>query len=88
MISAQNLIIDSHAHCGVMDTSMLQTFDVYLKEIAGTGIDAAAFFSPVMEIYDRFDYNFVDTPKWQQRRAESNTKLDVWQRLSLWQSWI
>jgi hypothetical protein len=68
-------VIDSHAHCGVMDTSMPQTFEIYLDEIAGTDIGAAAFFSPVLEIYDRFDYNFVDTPERQLRRKESNANL-------------
>jgi len=68
-------IIDSHVHCGVMDTSMAQTFNDYLNEAAGTDIVAAAMFSPVLEIYDRFDYHFADTPEWRQRREKSNANL-------------
>ena len=75
MPTKEKSVIDSHAHCGVIDTSMPQTLEVYLNEIAGTEIGAAAFFSPVLEIYDRFNYHFVDTTEWQQRRRESNANL-------------
>ncbi len=75
MPEKQHIVIDSHAHCGVMDTSMSQTFDDYSGEIVGTDISAAAMFSPVLEIYDRYDYYFKDTTEWQQRRKESNRNI-------------
>jgi len=34
-----------------------------------------AVFSPVMEIYDRHDPKFMDTPEWRRRRKESNAYL-------------
>jgi len=68
-------IIDAHAHCGVKDRSYAQTFADYAEQVAGTRIGGVAFFSPVMEIYDRYDFKFSDTPAWQQRRRESNAYL-------------
>jgi len=68
-------VIDSHAHCGVMDCSMPQSFQDYKNELTGTDIVGAALFSPVMEIYDRYDFHFSDTPEWRQRRKESNALL-------------
>jgi len=68
-------VIDAHAHCGVIDRSWPQSFADYARQAAGTDIKGVAVFSPVMEIYDRHDYAFVDTPAWQQRRRESNAHL-------------
>jgi len=68
-------VIDAHAHCGVIDHSMPQSFEDYQHQIAGTDIGAAAMFSPVLEIYDRHDFHFADTPAWQLRRQESNAYL-------------
>jgi uncharacterized protein len=68
-------IIDAHAHCGVVDRSWPQSFEDYAEQIAGTRIGGVVFFSPVMEIYDRHDINFTDSPVWQQRRRESNAYL-------------
>jgi hypothetical protein len=68
-------VIDSHAHCGEIDHSMPQSFEDYQQQIAATDIDAAAMFSPVLEIYDRYDFHFSDTPAWQLRRQESNAYL-------------
>ena len=68
-------VIDSHAHCGQIDRSFSQSFADYRRQIVGTDIDGVALFSPVLEIYDRYDYNFSDTPAWQQRRRESNAYL-------------
>ena len=68
-------IIDAHAHCGIMDRSWPQSFEDYAAQIAGTRISGVAFFSPVMEIYDRHDLHFEDDRAWQQRRRESNAYL-------------
>ena len=68
-------IIDAHAHCGVIDRSMAQTFEDYKQALAGTDIGGVALFSPVLEIYDRYDDDFTDTPAWRKRRRESNAHL-------------
>jgi len=68
-------IIDAHAHCGVKDRSYAQTFADYAEQVAGTRIGGVVFFSPVMEIYDRHDFNFSDTPAWQKCRQKSNAYL-------------
>jgi len=68
-------VIDSHAHCGVIDRSMQQSYEDYIRDAGATGICGVAFFSPVMEIYDRYDFHFTDTPEWRRRRLESNAYL-------------
>ena len=70
-----NTIIDSHAHCGIIDRSMPQSFEDYRFHIQGSGIGAVVMFSPVMEIYNRYRPNFEDNDKWQQRRKISNEYL-------------
>ena len=65
-------VIDAHVHCGEIDRNVPQSFDDYESQAAGTEIDAAAVFSPVLEIYDRYDPDFTDTPTWRRRRRESN----------------
>ena len=52
------MIIDAHAHCGIQDRSMPQSFEDYHSQIGGSGIEAVVMFSPVMEIYDRYRPNF------------------------------
>ena len=69
------MIIDAHAHCGIIDQSMPQTFTNYRSDIHGSGIETVVMFSPVMEIYDRHRANFEDTAEWQQRRKDSNEYL-------------
>ena len=68
-------VIDAHAHCGIIDRSMAQSFEDYLRQAARTDIQGAALYSPVMEIYDRYNFNFIDTPEWCSRRQESNAYL-------------
>jgi len=68
-------VIDTHVHCGEIDRSMPQSFKDYAQEITGTDIGGAAMFSPVLEIYDRFDFYFTDTAAWRRRRQESNAYL-------------
>jgi hypothetical protein len=65
-------VIDAHVHCGEIDRSVPQTFEDYETQAAGTEIDGAAVFSPVLEIYERYDPDFTDTPTWRRRRRESN----------------
>lgn len=54
---------------------MSQSFEVYARQLAGTDIRGAALFSPVLEIYDRHDFNFKDTPAWRLRRQASNAHI-------------
>jgi len=68
-------VIDAHAHCGVIDRSMPQSFEDYQREVDGTDIGGAALFSPVLEIYDRYDFEFTDTAAWQRIRQKSNSYL-------------
>jgi predicted TIM-barrel fold metal-dependent hydrolase len=68
-------IIDAHAHCGIQDQSMLQSYEDYCSQIQDSGIEAVVMFSPVMEIYDRYSPNFEDNDEWQQRRNLSNEYL-------------
>jgi len=68
-------VVDSHAHCGVIDRSFAQGPDDYVDALSGADIEGAAFFSPVYEIYDRYDPWFKDTPEWRRRRSASNAFL-------------
>ncbi len=68
-------VIDAHAHCGIQDRSMPQSFEDYRSQIQGSGIEAVVMFSPVMEIYDRYRPNFEDNAEWQRRRIQSNEYL-------------
>ncbi len=69
------MIIDSHVHCGIQDNSPPQSLQDYLHHSSGSGISGAVMFPPVAEIYDRYDYNFEDSPEWQQRRQQANDYL-------------
>lgn len=68
-------IIDAHAHCGIQDTSMAQSFADYCRHIKESPIEAAVMFPPVQEIYDRTDPRFEDTPEWIERRNRANEYL-------------
>jgi hypothetical protein len=68
-------VIDAHAHCGVIDRSFAQSLEDYEQQVAGTDIGGVALFSPVLEIYDRHDFHFTDTPAWRLRRQKSNASL-------------
>jgi hypothetical protein len=68
-------VIDAHAHCGIIDRSPPQSLEAYARQAAATDIGAVAVFSPVMEIYDRHDPGFADTPAWRRRRKQSNAHL-------------
>ena len=75
MANPSQPVIDAHAHCGIIDRSWPQSIEDYAWQAVDTDILGVAVFSPVMEIYDRYDPFFVDTPAWQQRREESNAHL-------------
>ena len=68
MMKTLPTVIDAHAHCGIIDRSWPQSFEAYARQAAATDIGGVALFSPVMEIYDRYDRSFVDTPAWRLRR--------------------
>lgn len=68
-------IIDAHAHCGRRDRFPAQDLGDYLACLGDSGIGGAVMFAPVMEIYDRYDPDFRDTPQWRQRRTEANSYL-------------
>jgi uncharacterized protein len=74
-------IIDAHAHCGKQDCTTQQGFEDYYAEVKGSDILGVVMFPPVMEIYDRYDPGFEDTPDWQLRRRRANNyllTLDGW----------
>ena len=66
------LCLDAHVHCGIRDKSTLLTINNYVRHVAGIPISGAAIFPFIMQIYDRWDPNFEDTPEWQQRRHRAN----------------
>ncbi len=68
-----SFVIDSHAHCGIGDRSFHQSFEDYFSRIEHTQIRTVVMFPPVMEIYDRYDPGFEDTPQWQDKRKQANS---------------
>ncbi len=68
-------IIDAHAHCGCLDRFPRQDLGDYISCLGNSGIKGAIMFSPVMEIYDRYNPDFTDTESWRRRRASSNEYL-------------
>ncbi len=69
------MIIDCHVHCGVDDASVPQAYEDILPLFLEADLDAVVCFSPVMEIYDRNDPHFVDTPAWKEQRQRSRQYL-------------
>lgn len=41
------MVIDAHAHCGILDRSWPQFFEDYARQVAATDVGAVALFSPV-----------------------------------------
>ena len=68
-------IIDAHAHCGKGDSDSPQAIEDYYAAVKGSDILGVVAFPPVMEIYDRYDPAFEDTPEWQRRRQQANDYL-------------
>lgn len=75
MKNLKRFVIDSHAHLGTQDNSFDQSFESYFSYIQNTDITIVVAFSPVIEIYDRYDYNFKDTDKWRLKRKKANEYL-------------
>lgn len=73
-------IIDAHAHCGRYDRMPPQDLRDYVSALGRSGIGAAVMFSPVGEIYDRYDPSFRDNSLWRRRRSESNRYLSEMKR--------
>jgi len=57
------LILDAHAHCG-----LTVPFEELLYEWDRGGIDGGVVFSPVEEVYDRYDPSFTDSPVYRTSR--------------------
>ncbi len=68
-------VIDSHIHCGIQDKYPPQDIDSYISEIKGSPIVGVVAFPPVMEVYDRYDPDFYDSPEWQERRRAAHDYL-------------
>lgn len=64
------MIIDSHIHCGKE-----LPFEIIQPLLKRAAIEGACLFSPVEDIYDRYDPVFTDTPYWQRKRKEANRYL-------------
>jgi len=56
-------VLDSHAHCG-LTLPFERLKPLWLK----AEIEGGVLFSPVEEIYDRFDGNFIDSSSYQESR--------------------
>jgi hypothetical protein len=65
--------IDSHIHCGIQNIN--QPIEVILPLLKQAEINYACMFAPVEDIYDRYDYNFIDNQKWQKCRSKANLYL-------------
>jgi len=77
------LILDAHAHCGV--TLPYEEVNRYWLE---GGIDGGVVFSPVEEIYDRYDYSFIDSAYYRGLRQQVHKYLDELQAPHLYRLWF
>jgi uncharacterized protein len=59
-----DLVLDGHAHCGVT-----VPFEEIAHEWQMGGIDGGVIFSPVEEIYDRYDPSFTDSQEYRRTRS-------------------
>lgn len=67
------MIIDSHMHCGIQNVD--QPFGMIRGYLAQAGIDGACLYSPVEDIYDRYDYYFRDNAFWAACQQRANRYL-------------
>ena len=64
------MILDSHVHCG-----LTLKFEIVKKEWIKAGIDGGVLFSPVEEIYDRFNPYFYDSEEYKISREKVHNYL-------------
>lgn len=65
------LILDGHVHCGLS-----LPFANIQSRWQEANISGGALFSPVEEIYNRFDHNFTDSPGYRESRDKVHTYLE------------
>jgi len=58
------IVLDAHAHCGIT-----APFEEVSREWQLGGIDGGVLFSPVEEIYDRYDRMFTDSSEYRRSRS-------------------
>jgi hypothetical protein len=64
--------LDAHCHCGKQDAPPPQDYETIASLHRLAGVQAAWMFPPVLEVYDRHDPSFYDTPAWQARRHRAH----------------
>ncbi len=64
------MLLDSHVHCG-----LTLRFEIIKKEWEKAGIDGGVMFSPVEEIYDRYNSNFYDSEDYRISREKVHNYL-------------
>jgi len=64
------MVIDSHMHCGIQNSNL--PFEVVRKYLDAGGVHGACLYAPVEDVYDRYNYNFVDTAAWVSCRQRAN----------------
>lgn len=66
----RHLVLDAHTHCG-----LTLPFGELREQWDHGGIDGGVVFSPVEEIYDRFDPSFTDSQAYQESRDRVHSYL-------------
>lgn len=66
-------IIDSHMHCGIQNSRL--PLEIIRRCLEEGDIQGACLYAPVEDIYDRYDYDFTDTPGWMACRSRANEYL-------------
>jgi predicted TIM-barrel fold metal-dependent hydrolase len=66
-------IIDSHIHCGTQNSDL--PFEIIKGYLDEGDIHGACLYAPVEDIYDRYRYDFKDTPGWRACRQLANEYL-------------
>jgi len=70
IMDIKDFVIDSHAHCGILDRTFDQSFEAYFSYVEKTQIKQVVTFPPVMGIYNRYDFQFKDTGQWHRHSNE------------------
>jgi len=68
-------VVDAHCHCGQQDPDPPQDYQTIAALHRTAGVDATWAFPPVLEVYDRHDPAFTDSPEWQARRQRAHDYL-------------